>query len=236
MKCPGCGKKVPNNYNFCPFCGMGASNSKKDKLEEKEFMQNFKNFEKSMKLPFFVKLPLKGMMKQLSKQIYDMEKQSQAQNSMKEDQERPKIVTQGFAINISSADGKPVIRIKQLTPGQVPGQNQQCPNMITRQPSSRKTKPIKTKDFNKDDAEKFSKFKKIEPKTAVRRLSDKIIYEIDIPDATKEKIIINNLENSIEIKALAKEKAYFKVIPVSFPIKAWNFEQGKLILELNPES
>lgn len=45
-------------------------------------------------------------------------------------------------------------------------------------------------------------------------------------------ILINKLENSIEIKAIGKTKAYFKIIPINIPIISQRLFQGKLILEL----
>ena len=45
---------------------------------------------------------------------------------------------------------------------------------------------------------------------------------------------IIRLENSIEIKALAKDKAYFKLIPISLPIKDYIIEDERLIIELIP--
>ena len=79
----------------------------------------------------------------------------------------------------------------------------------------------------------FAKLKKEEPKTLVKRLGDKIIYEIEIPGVKSiENISITKLENSIEIKALAKGKAYLKVIPISLPVVEYFLEKEKLILEL----
>ncbi len=39
------------------------------------------------------------------------------------------------------------------------------------------------------------------------------------------------LENSIEIKAITKDKAYFKIIPLNLPIINYNILKEKLILE-----
>jgi hypothetical protein len=67
-------------------------------------------------------------------------------------------------------------------------------------------------------------------------LTNKIVYEIDLPGVTNVKdVIINRLENSIEVKAFAKDKAYFKLIPLSLPIERYHLKEGKLVLELKPE-
>jgi len=84
-------------------------------------------------------------------------------------------------------------------------------------------------------AAKLAKMPKKEPETIVRRLSDRIIYEISVPGVKNIKdVIINKLQNSIEIKAFAKDKVYFKLLPVSLPIKKYKIEDEKLVLELVP--
>ena len=78
----------------------------------------------------------------------------------------------------------------------------------------------------------FSKLPKEEPKTNMRRLSDRVVYEIKIPGVkSQENISITALENSIEIKASAKDKAYFKLIPINLPIINYDFSDENLILE-----
>lgn len=85
------------------------------------------------------------------------------------------------------------------------------------------------------EQEKISKLPREEPMTRVRRFTNKIVYEIELPGVNDEKkVFINRLQNSIEIKAFAKDKAYFKLIPVSFPIKSWKFSKGRLVLNLLP--
>ncbi len=79
----------------------------------------------------------------------------------------------------------------------------------------------------------FSELTKKEPHTNIRRLSNKVVYEVEIPGMDSEKdLSIVKLENSIEIKAISKNKAYKKIIPIALPIKNYNVSKGKLTLEL----
>src|SRR3989344_3748821 len=49
---------------------------------------------------------------------------------------------------------------------------------------------------------------------SIRRFADRVVYEIALPGVKSIKdISITKLENSIEIKAVSKDKAYFKLIP-----------------------
>ncbi len=92
-------------------------------------------------------------------------------------------------------------------------------------------------DFSKEGLKKFSELPKKEPKTNVKRLSNIIIYEINMPGVKSIKdISVVKLENSIEIKAVAKDKAYFKLIPVNLSIVDYELDKGKLILELEAKN
>ena len=66
----------------------------------------------------------------------------------------------------------------------------------------------------------------------MRRLSNKVVYEIEIPEVAEEDVSIIKLENSIEIKAISKDKSYKKLISIDLPIKSYKITNGKLILEL----
>ena len=67
----------------------------------------------------------------------------------------------------------------------------------------------------------------------MKRLGDKIIYEIEMPEVKSlNDVLINNLENSIEIKAIGEKLIYSKIIPINMPVINQELSQGKLILEL----
>ena len=51
-----------------------------------------------------------------------------------------------------------------------------------------------------------------------------------------KEISIRKLEKSIEIRAVSKDKAYSKIIPVNLPILDYELEKGKLILELETKN
>ena len=84
-----------------------------------------------------------------------------------------------------------------------------------------------------EQLKKISELPKKEPKTSLKRFGDKIIYEIEMPEVKSlNDVLINNLENSIEIKAIGESAVYSKTIPINMPITNQELSQGKLILEL----
>mgnify|MGYP000572009616 CR=1 FL=1 len=110
---------------------------------------------------------------------------------------------------------------------------------VTRQPIQQNYQPQKRKAINlpQNKLKKFKDLVQEEPQTEIRRLSDLIIYEIKLPGVkTDEDISIQNLAGSIEIKAISKDKAYFKTITINLPITGYSFEKENLILELEAKN
>lgn len=98
-------------------------------------------------------------------------------------------------------------------------------------------KKVTPKKILQKTLENFSKLPQEEPKTNIRRLSNTVIYEINLPEVKSiDDISINQLENSIEIKAVSQKKAYAKIIQINLPIINYVFSKEKLILELNTKS
>jgi len=229
IKCR-CGKKVSTEFSYCPYCGNPLKEVKKwEDQRERELETIEKSFEEAFKMPFFIKFPLKKLIRDIDKQFRELDREI----GMKKI-DKP-VNVQGISIKVeSSQDGQPIIRVKQFRPGEtvkLPVKQ----GKKSRKPSKIEEIKLPTKKLTKTQQAKLAKLPKEEPETKVRRLTDKIIYEIILPGVRNEKdIIINKLQNSIEIKAFTKDKAYFKLIPVSFPIKNYRIEKDKLVLELKP--
>lgn len=215
--CQKCGEKINNKYEFCPYCG----NSFNENLKEENLGMLGKNDFSSIngiKLPMGLNMIFNSLIKNLNRQFKDIDKE------IKE----PKTIKKGFkqggiSINISTSGGRPP-EIKVNSFGNNPKFNQPIKKQI-------KEKPLNNLSYEK--LKKISELPKQEPATNIRRLSDKVIYEIQMPEVKSVKdISIIKLENSIEIKALTKDKAYSKLIPINLPITDYNLSEGKLILEL----
>jgi HSP20 family molecular chaperone IbpA len=205
IKCPFCNNKIDKKFQFCPYCG-----------------KNLKSDDKFFQPTFNLGFPFNAIVKQLEKQMESQFKEVDkelGEFKMKEYQKPKKM--QGISISISqSGEGKPVIRVSNL------GENER----IIRE----EKEALPQKRLSNEEIEKLAKLPKHEPSTNVRRLTDRIVYEIAVPGVKKEDIMITKLHNSIEIKAFAKDKAYFKLLPISLPILRSQLKDGKLILELKP--
>ena len=111
---------------------------------------------------------------------------------------------------------------------------------VTKRPFPQGTsvkKKLSSKDLPRGELKDFRKFPRKEPLTNIRRLSNRVVYEIELPGVKSIKeISIIPLESSIEIKAISKDQSYFKIIPLNFPITDYNFSKEKLVLEFEAKN
>lgn len=225
ISCPKCNKKISKNYAFCPICGH---NLKKNQKKDDYGMLGKDDLEEEIP-ELFTGFGGKIMNKMLNNAIRMMEKEMQKNMEMQRKITSPK--QQGIKTNFELyINGKKVnpenIKITQHPLSQ--GTQQRT---IKKESSKKNLRNIA---FSQENKNAFSKLEKKEPKTSIRRFSNKIIYEIEVPDVESiEKVSINQLENSIEIRAIGKKTGYEKIIPLNFPISSYELSEGKLILELN---
>lgn len=208
-ECEKCRKKISKKYEFCPYCGSQFNENPENWgiLGENDDLNEFEQFSNSI----FGKISGSMINKMLGGAMRMLEKEMQK--------------------GIKNQNFKPKTNIKLMINGrEINLNNQETENNKKRQEI--KEMPLNTLPHEK--LKKISSLPKQEPATKIRRLSDKVIYEIQMPEVKSVKdISIIKLENSIEIKALAEDKAYFKLIPINLPILNYELSKGKLVLELS---
>ena len=208
--CARCGKKTSTKFNFCPSCGSNlANNSDEDwgMLGKDDNFLEEDSFSAPLLGGFSAKMlnkMLGGAMKMLEKELEKEMKESKRTN---------------FELYING---------KRIAPDKI---------TVTRKPIEKVTTKPKEKisrTLSQEALKKFLELPKKDPLTNVRRLSNKVVYEIEVPGVESiNDISIVKLENSIEIKAIAKDKAYKKIIPIDLPITDYKLDGQKLVLELS---
>lgn len=216
-KCKNCGEKVSDRYKYCPYCSAQLnSNQGLGMLGRDDFMPSMDE----VKFPRGFNVIFNSLLKNLDKQFRELD------TEIGEDIERkPKINKGGLSISISTSGGRPPeIKVRSFGDQKFKRQEEKIKKQI---------KEIPSKNLSQKNLKRISKLPKKEPQTNIRRLGDKVIYEINMPGVKSIKdISIIRLENSIEIKALTKNKAYIKLIPINLPISDYKLSKGKLVLEL----
>lgn len=154
-KCRGCGEKVRDNWQYCPYCGEPL---KELKIKPEAFLEDMgKEFKKLDKIGF------------------------------------PKVFMkprEGITITISS--GRPLeIKTRRIEP------------KVKKEVEPEVKRPLRIAKITE------------EPETKIERLGNKQIIQIKLPEVkSQDDIEINVFEQSIEIKAFAGDKGYFKLIPI----------------------
>ncbi len=220
-KCKNCGERISDKYKYCPYCSAQLRrNQDLGMLGRDDFMPSMDE----ARFPRGFNVIFNSLLKNLDKQFRELD------TEIGEDIERkPKINKGGISISISTSGSKPPeIKVRSFGDQKFKRQEQKIKKHI---------KEIPSKSLPQKSLKKISKLPKEEPQTNIRRLADKVIYEIDIPGVKSIKdVSIIKLENSIEIKAFTKDKAYIKLIPINLPISDYKLSKGKLVLELETKS
>ncbi|MGK0209530.1 MAG: hypothetical protein ACI83O_000807, partial [Patescibacteria group bacterium] len=178
-KCTGCAEKVERKHNYCPWCG----HSMKAHSEEKDFGLLGRSDNNQSPQPAQPQLPF-GLNKMVNSLMKQIEKELSGPNAQGV-QGMPK----GFNIKIQT--GMPQNMQSQ-------SQNQQKP-----QPK------METFQITQEEADRRYALPKEEAQSKVKRIADKIIYEIQTPGIKfKKDVAINKLEEGFEVKAYAKDKCY----------------------------
>ncbi len=214
MRCPYCGMHVESDWDYCPRCGGSLARRSffEDVFERinREFKEMDKLFDRN-----FEALDISQFFKDV----------------------KPK--RSGFSIRITQIGGrKPEISIKTF--GDVDKEEiaREIHDKLGIDISFRKRRKIEIpKPSLKGLKEKIKEPKVTEePKTTIKRTDSKVVVEIEIPDIkNEENIEVRELENSVEVKAIAGDKAYFKILskPRGFRVSSKKFRNGKLYLEFS---
>lgn len=204
--CAKCNKKIKKSHNFCEFCGF----PQKKKKQEDWGMLGESDLGENQTKDLFGGFGGGILNKMIGSAMKMIEKEIQKERA-NENKKTPPKMNSNIRLMINGEE----IPLREKEPKQ-----DKIENRINN-------------NFSRKNLEKFSKLEKKEPKTSMKRFSDKIVYELQIPKVKSiEDISIVNLENSIEIKAVSKDKAYFKLIPIGLPVKNYHLEKGKLVLEI----
>jgi HSP20 family molecular chaperone IbpA len=218
MTCRRCGKKVEKGWRFCPNCGSVTERQSRSMFDDifSRFRREFRDMDKMFNKEFEL-LDLSPFLRQ----------QGRPRGAgftikiTRRNNERPDVNVRTFG-NIDNN----VVR-KEVAEGMRP--------LGVAQPGERPLPEPARKSYAHKTMHKPAKVTE-EPKTQVRSLGTRLIVEMELDDVKSESDIdVNELESSVEVRARAGEKAYFKIIkkPEQFSVSSRRFEKGKFYLEFS---
>jgi len=101
--------------------------------------------------------------------------------------------------------------------------------------TSNQIKPRKEKvkkQLTEEQENKLSILPRAEAKTKIRRLTDKVIYEISATGIkSPDDIFISKLENGYEVKAIGEKRVYVNSIQINLPLSGFYLADNKLLVE-----
>jgi len=249
MQCPVCGTRIEKEWGFCPRCGSRISGDFFDEIfsrMRKELAEMNKLLEKDIEAfdlsPWFKDM---GMDRKANpkrsgftiKIVQTGSKQPDISVRTFGDVDKSKLKKE-----INELGGWNSLKEGGTEEGRRPLTPSVKSAAFSRE-SKESSQPAKRSFFRPGKPEKPEEklvikgpMKTEEPKTSVARSASKVVVSIHLPGVESEKDIeVSELENSVEVKALAKDKAYFKILtkPSQFRLSSKSFEKGILHMEFS---
>ncbi len=229
-KCSNCNRKVGKDFDFCPYCANGLKDPKDYGLlgqDDDILAFNQPIFKSNKESDTFLDKIFESAFKVVEKQI------------QKISEEEMKAMRNSSRINNNSElngnfqlfiNGKRVNLPRNLAGVQIGEMNG---NRITNNkiPNQQKAKMPKVSD---ETLKNSAKLPRKEPKTQLTRNSERVIYELDTPGIQSlNQVLINQLENSIEVRAYTDKTVFNKTLSIKLPLLQYTIkpEEGKLVLE-----
>jgi len=214
VKCEGCGSRTEKRNSFCPTCG----NSLNDTFKEKEDfgLLGKDDFSESDATPTptfsltdkLINSIFNSMMKNLDKQFKNQFKDFEKQMENAE----VKTFPNGIKIKISG-------------PFRTPQKRKKSPSLN-----------LQPREIHEEQAKKMFTLPREKAKTNVKRIGDKVVYELTTPGVNSTKdIFVSKLESGYEIKAIGNKKIYVNSIPLNLPLKKYSILKNKLFFEFNAQ-
>lgn len=204
-KCENCGSLVEQKHSFCAYCG----NALEDTMSEKE------DFGMLGKNDFTESSPMNSP---AGFGITDKLINSLMNSMMKNLEKQFKDAEKGFSNSNEIKSFPNGIKIKISGP---------FPN------KEKKPAPqIKQKPVTEEQIKKISVLPREKAKSHVKRLGNKIVYELATPGVSSlEDIFVSKLESGYEIKAVGEKKVYVNSIPINLPMKSYTLAKNKISFE-----
>jgi hypothetical protein len=94
-------------------------------------------------------------------------------------------------------------------------------------------KKVEAFEIPSEERDRRVKLPRVEATSKIRRLADRIVYEIEAPGVkTKKDVSITELASGLEVRVYAKDNCYVKIIPLKVEVIEYHVEKDKLFLEL----
>lgn len=205
-QCFNCESKVNTDFTFCPHCGESLINPEEEMREFGLLGRNDLMSEEFLSpMPVQLGITEKIFSSLIQTLIKTMDQQTR---EGREGVEKSEVTAYPNGIKI---------KIGMPFQGQKAQQQAQQPA---------------TKAITDEQIKKMSGLPRAKAKMTMRRLNNKLIYELNAPGITStDDVLLAKLESGYEVKAIGDKKVYVNSIPVNLPIQGFSLQDNKLIVE-----
>lgn len=208
MKCNNCKSKITDEYSFCPYCGNVLFDPEQ-RSNDFGMLGLDDSFDDSLIRQKIAESNLTITDKMISSIMNSLMKNMNQQFNDIDKSEMQSRMPRNIKIKIGI----------------------QNPNR--QQPKTQKH-DFSMNKISEEQLQKLSALPKVSAKSDVKRIGDKVIYELDAPGIESIKdIFVSKIESGYEIKALAKNKVYVNSLPVNLPINSFTLNKEKLYVEFS---
>lgn len=196
---------MKEGWEYCPYCGA--------RLEKRDIFERFPGI-----------IDFGPLFKDIDREFRRMEEMFRELRARKEEEFKPEEIFKspyrggGVSIRITSEAGKePRIEVKTF------GDYKEHEPEIRKRfgiPEAKERAPPKVTE---------------EPETRIERVEGKLIFRIKVPGVkSEEDVEIQRMEESIEVRAYAEDKAYFTLfsVPRGARVLSKKLEKGELTIEI----
>jgi len=173
-----------------------------------------------------VEMPFRSLWEEVDKELERLDKMVSFSFEIPTFRAKPKSKISGVSITIRGTSGEPKVEVKTF------GDYKKL------EPELKRRLGVKAgvEEIEEEEAEEKVRVPKVteEPEAEIKSSGNKQIISIKLPDVKEEDIEIKKLEQSMEIKAFAGDKAYFKLIPLpaNAAVVKKEFKDGVLRIEV----
>lgn len=99
-------------------------------------------------------------------------------------------------------------------------------------PRQRAAAKPKVRRLTEEQLKRMAGAPRIEAKSDIRRLSDRVVYDLKAPGIDSlDDVFVSKVESGYEIKAIGKNKVYINSLQVDLPLKGYTLHEKGLTLE-----
>ena len=207
LKCYSCDSAINEKYSFCPWCGNPQFDPEQELRDFGMLGRRDTTDENKFKQQF------------ISSDITIIEKLMGS-------------LMNNFIKNID----KQFRDMEKTNISQMPNSIKIKIGMSPQQTKRGSQQSILQRKITEDQMSKMEGLPRTTAKTNIKRLSDKVIYELFTPGIiSPQDVFVSKIESGYEIKAIGEKKVYVNSLPINLPLHRFSIDNDKLIIEFKTE-